>query len=154
MFHAAVLAARNRQGGAGREHKTRKKKNHLEKSWLSGLAQSILLAVCDAPDLNKTRLTAKMHSRKQTKCSSRTIKQETRNIFLMNRRLEKRDIGGERREMCCNKEAVNGAFLNFLHCSFVWREKKTLFFSVTPAPCHLNGAVDVSLRVQYPHLHR
>lgn len=67
----------------------------------------------------------------------------------------KRDVGNKkkRREMCCNKESVGGVFLNFLQCSFVWKKKITLSFSVTPALCHFSGAVDVSLRVQYLHLH-
>lgn len=57
----------------------------------------------------------------------------------------------KRREMCCNKEAVNGAFLNFLQCSFMWIKKNLI---LQPALCHFNGAVDISPRVQYLHLPR
>lgn len=61
--------------------------------------------------------------------------------------------GGNRREVCCNKEAVTrGVFYEFFTVFIYVGEKKTLIFGVTPALCHFDGAVDVSLRVQYLHL--
>ena len=71
---------------------------------------SFLLAV-NVPDLNKTLPTAKMHSR------TAHYKTETRNIFFNKWMFEKTDTEKKKRDLCCNKEAVNGAcFWNFLQC--------------------------------------
>lgn len=64
-----------------------------------------------------------------------------------------KEIWKKRREMCCNKEAVNRRVFEFFTVFICVGKKITLFFSVTPALCHFDGAVDVSLRVQYLHLH-
>lgn len=124
-----------------------------QKSWLSSLTH-LFSWLSMRPKSFKTLLTAKMHS--QT--APYKLRTETRNIFFffLIKWMFEKEIRERRREMCCNKEAVNGAcFWNFLQCSFMWgkKTKKTLFFSVTPALCHCDGAVDVSLRVQYLHLH-
>lgn len=115
----------------------------LRKPWLSGLTHHFSWLSTHSNSY-KTLLTAKMHSR----ATPYKLRADSQRVFF--RRFEKQMLN-KRREMCCNKEAVNGAFLNFLQCSFMWIKKNLI---LQPALCHFNGAVDISPRVQYLHLPR
>lgn len=107
---------------------------------------SFLLAV-NVPDLNKTLPTAKMHSR------TAHYKTETRNIFFNKWMFEKTDTE-EKKGICAaiKKPSTGRVFGIFYSVNFCGK-KITLLFSVTPALCHFDGAVDVSLLVQYLHFH-
>lgn len=65
----------------------------------------------------------------------------------------KREIGKKNEGKCAaiKKPSTGGRVFEFFTVFIYVEKKRTLFFSVTPALCHFDGAVDVSLRVQYLH---
>lgn len=76
-------------------------------------------------------------------------------FFLVSGCLKNRYRKKEGKRAAIKKSSTGRVFglFFFLPCSFMWKKKRVLFFSVTPALCHFDGAVDVSLLVQYLHLH-
>lgn len=114
-----VLAARNRQGGAGEEHKTLNDlKNHGCPVWPiypPGCQRARLeqdLTYCQNALLNR---------------SLQTTKRRLATFFLINGCLKKRyREKKKRREMCCNKEAVNGACFWIFYSVHLCGKKKNL----------------------------
>lgn len=111
------------------------------------------------PHQNKTETTAKVHSEEKNAPHPHKKSPQLFSVFfffLRNGRLKK--TRGKKKTMgkcaAIKKPSVGRVFEFSTVLIYVGKEKKTLFFSVTSALCHFNGTVDVSLRVQYLHLHR
>lgn len=91
---------------------------------------------------------------------SRTAPYKLRNRdsqrFFLNKWMFEKEISRKKKKegkCAAIKKPSTGRVFEFFTVFICVGKKRTLFFSVTPALCHLDGAVDVSLRVQYLHLH-